>query len=447
MESALEQLIGSMESPDPYATFGQDVQHLQLQAVAELLDRRREEIRVLDRRAVDTGTSSINELQDAVPLLFSHTTYKSYPDAFVSGNNWTGMNSWLSALSTKPVDVDVSGVSGPDEWLARLHSAGHYVFFTSGTSGKCSFVNQTEADRRHTASGMVRGLTWTTGVVPGNDRPVFILGPHIASTRYGDKFNAISDAFGRSGSVYHLFDEPLSIADQQRAARLRSAMAAGTAMPADITAAEEDSTRRAERMSARFVLMTGWIIEHRQEPVVLFGLWPQLFEIMEQAKRRGIEPGDFDGGNVLLTGGGLKGITLPPDYQEQIARYFNIGPGSFHHSYGMQELSTALPKCASGRYHCPPWIVLLPLDEAGEKLVDTSGPVTARFAFIDLLADGHWGGLMSGDQVQIDFGTCQCGRSSPSGWDIVRFRDLGADDDKLNCAGTIDAYVRGAIVD
>ena len=33
-----------------------------------------------------------------------------------------------------------------------------------------------------------------------------------------------------------------------------------------------------------------------------------------------------------------------------------------------------------------------------------SGPATARFAFIDLLADGHWGGLMSGDQVQIDFG-------------------------------------------
>ena len=442
MDSALEQLVGRMESPDPYADFGEDVQHLQLQAVAELLDCRRQEIKVLDRRAVDTGTSSIAKLQDAVPLLFSHTTYKSYPDAFVSGNNWVGMNAWLSALSTKAVDVDVSGVSGPDEWLARLHSAGHYVFFTSGTSGKCSFVNQTEADRRHTASGMVRGLTWTTGVAPGNDRPVFILGPHIASTRYGDKFNAISDAFGRSGSVYHLFDEPLSIADQQRAARLRSAMAAGTAMPADITEAERESAKRAERMSARFDL-----IEHRQEPVVLFGLWPQLFEIMERAKQRGIEPGDFDSGNVLLSGGGLKGNSLPPDYQEQIARYFNIGPGSFHHSYGMQELSTALPKCASGRYHCPPWIVLLPLDDAGEKLVDTSEQATSRFAFIDLMAEGHWGGLMSGDQVQIDFGTCPCGRSSPSVWDIVRFRDLGADDDKLNCAGTIDAYVRGVIAD
>jgi len=201
-----------MDSPDPYAARGEDVPELQLQAVAELLDRRRQEIKVLDRRAVDTGTSSIDELQDAVPLLFSHTTYKSYPDAFVSGNNWTGMNAWLSALSTTPVDVDVSGVSGPDEWLARLHSAGHYVFFTSGTSGKCSFVNQTEADRRHTASGMVRGLTWSTGVAPGNGRPVFILGPHIASTRYGDKFNAISDRFAEPMS-----DDEMSKALEEQA--------------------------------------------------------------------------------------------------------------------------------------------------------------------------------------------------------------------------------------
>jgi len=59
-------------------------------------------------------------------------------------------------------------------------------------------------------------------------------------------------------------------------------------MPADITAAEEDSTRRAERMSARFVLMTGWIIEHRQEPVVLFGLWPQALRDHGAGQARGI---------------------------------------------------------------------------------------------------------------------------------------------------------------
>jgi hypothetical protein len=292
---------------------------------------------------------------------------------------------------------------------------------------------------------MVRGLTWSTGVEPHNDRPVFILGPHLSSTRYGDKFNAISDAFGRNGFVYHLFDEPLSIADQSRTATLRASMAAGTAMPADIAEAETEAADRAKRMTVRFQLMTDWIIKHRSEPVILFGLWPQLFDIMNRAKAQGAAENEFDSGNILLTGGGLKGISLPDDYQEQISRFFNIQPGSFHHSYGMQELSTALPKCSANRYHCPPWIVLLPLDDAGETLVDTSRPTTARFAFIDLLADGHWGGLMSGDQVQIDYGTCPCGRSSPSVWDIARFRDLGVDDDKLNCAGTIDAYVRGAI--
>jgi hypothetical protein len=443
--TAREELTGRIELCDPYAELDKDLVRLQLDAVAELLEVRRRQIKVLDRRAIDSGVSSIGSLQDAVPLLFSHTTYKSYPEAFVAKENWAAMNTWLSALSTQPVDVDVSGVSGPDEWLARLHKAGHFVFFTSGTSGKASFVNQTGADKEITALGMVRGLTWTTGLEPRQDRPVFILGPHLASTRYGDKFDAISDAFGRPGSVYHLFDEPLSIADQRRTATLRVAMSAGTAMPADIATAEAEAADRAERMAARFDLMTEWIVKNAGEPVVLFGLWPQLYDIMLRAREKGAPERHFHSGNVLLTGGGLKGTTLPDDYQQQISSFFNVGPGSFHHSYGMQELSTALPKCRQGRYHCPPWIVLLPLDAGGEQLVDTAQPTTARFGFIDLMAEGHWGGMMSGDQVQVDYGTCGCGRSSPSVWDIVRFRDLGTDDDKLNCAGTIDAYVRGAV--
>jgi hypothetical protein len=444
---ALRQIMRLLEDPDPYADFDEGLARLQIQATDELLTTRRRQIRALDQRAADTDTSSVGSPQDAVPLLFSHTTYKSYPDAFVTKNNWSGMTAWLNALSTVPVAIDTSGLDGPDAWLAQLHAAGHYVFFTSGTTGKCSFINQTDTDRRHTAMGMVRGLTWSTGVQPANDRPVFILGPHLASTRYGDKFNAISDAFGRPGSVYHLFDEPLSIADQQAAAKLRAAMAAGTAMPADIARAEAEARDRASRMALRFDMMTEWIIRHRDEPVILFGLWPQLFEIMVRAKERGTPVRGFHPGTVLLTGGGLKGASLPEDYQQQILEFFNVQPGAMHHSYGMQELSTALPKCRAGRYPCPPWVVLLPVDEAGETLVDIAQPATARFAFVDLLADGHWGGVMSGDRVRVDYATCACGRSSPSVWDVVRYRDLGGDDDKLTCAGTIETYVRGAILD
>jgi hypothetical protein len=35
--------------------------------------------------------------------------------------------------------------------------------------------------------------------------------------------------------------------------------------------------------------------------------------------------------------------------------------------YGLQELNTFMPRCSADRYHVPPWLMLLPLDQAGEK--------------------------------------------------------------------------------
>ncbi|MBP2452829.1 hypothetical protein [Mycolicibacterium lutetiense] len=91
----------------------------------------------------------------------------------------------------------------------------------------------------------------------------------------------------------------------------------------------------------------------------------------------------------------------------------------------------------------PPWVLLLPLDEPGENIVDTSaGPVQVRGAFFDLSLDGRWGGVISGDRIDVDFGACDCGHQGPTiGPDITRYADLGGD--KIACSGTIDAYVGG----
>jgi hypothetical protein len=51
--------------------------------------------------------------------------------------------------------------------------------------------------------------------------------------------------------------------------------------------------------------------------------------------------------------------------------------------------------------------------------------------------------VITGDRISIDFGPCRCGAQSPSiRDDIVRYADIEGDD-KIGCAGTIDAYVRG----
>jgi hypothetical protein len=104
-----------------------------------------------------------------------------------------------------------------------------------------------------------------------------------------------------------------------------------------------------------------------------------------------------------------------------------------------------MPRCQKGsRYHVPPWVVPLILDKEGDSLLPiVEDEYEGRAAFFDLSLDGRWGGVISGDKISIDFSACACGAKGPTIRDnIVRYADLEGDD-KIGCAGTIDAYVRG----
>ena len=149
--SAVETLIAYAKTADPFRNPPADLAELQLAAVRERFKERREQIKVLDKRACDAGISEINTWQDVVPLLFAHTNYKSYPEAFIDNGQWRGMNAWLQTLSAYPTgNIKVEGVRDVDDWLDNARDAGHFIFASSGTSGKSSFLNQSGKDREFT---------------------------------------------------------------------------------------------------------------------------------------------------------------------------------------------------------------------------------------------------------------------------------------------------------
>ena len=84
------------------------------------------------------------------------------------------------------------------------------------------------------------------------------------------------------------------------------------------------------------------------------------------------------------------------------------------------------------------------LDKQGDNLLPMrSGEYEGRAAFFDLSIDGRWGGIISGDKICLDFSPCACGARGPSIRDnVMRYADIEGDD-KIGCAGTVDAYVRG----
>jgi hypothetical protein len=146
----------------------------------------------------------------------------------------------------------------------------------------------------------------------------------------------------------------------------------------------------------------------------------------------------------MFVGGGLKGAQLPPDFLEFIMDTFNLRFDRVYQYYGMQEINTTMPRCGARRYHVPPWLILLLLDSGGDALIPPAeGEAEGRAGFFDLSLDGRWGGVISGDKISVRYGRCECGHEGPTvGYDIARYADLG-DGDKITCAGTIDAYVRG----
>src|SRR5215218_8508534 len=111
MTTVRERLLDWVERPDALAIPNRELEEMQLAAARELFAERRKQIKVLDKRAKDTGVDRIGSLQDLVPLLFAHTVYKSYPASFVETGRWDRMLQWLQTLTVSDLsNTDVSGV-------------------------------------------------------------------------------------------------------------------------------------------------------------------------------------------------------------------------------------------------------------------------------------------------------------------------------------------------
>jgi hypothetical protein len=314
------------------------------------------------------------------------------------------------------------------------------VFVTSGTTGKNSFLPTTREDREFSLRVLLTGMRrrgWDDAT-----RAVFVLGPKYGPNRAPLHFRVLAETFGRPDAQFFLTEEPLRMTDISRIAELNRKLAAGTAKPSEIASFEREQSERQRVMSERLDFLVDKLIELRHEPMFIGGFWSQYWMIVERARERGVSAGEFHPETIITGGGGTKGVAMPPDYQEQILAFFGIPRENVQSGYGMSELSSALSE-VDGRYRPAPWVIPLVLDDSGEKLVhQDSGTVEGRFGFFDVALEGRWGGVISGDRVTADFSTPNISVVSGS---IERYSVLQGGDDRLTCAGTVDAYVRGVM--
>jgi hypothetical protein len=398
------------------------------------------------RLAGEAGIDLVDDLGPLVEqLLVSDDLFKSYSQRWLDENDFGRMNGWLSTIHHRPVQVDVAGVASIDGWIDRLGQQGVLPVYSSGTSGAFSFIPRDRAMWE-----LVRlantcyllplltfdklGAAWQRLLVRGATSLLSPAGFSRLVSRVSVKpFDAVFLDFqgGRTGmqaigeELAPAFRRTTFLYPIRLSANVLRSLRRGPRSEAEFASLQavqvETSTRREQNYGRVVASMASSAAEGKN--VFMFGtpaLFKELCEVMTCAGQRLALPA----GSLILFGGGWKGFggeRIPrPLLVAMIADRLGLDEARILEGYSMTEINVFTVRCDHGRFHIPPLVEPLILDEALRPL---AGPdLRGIFAFLDPLATAYPGFVASGDEVHLVDGPCPCGLSGPAVVEIGRAR-------------------------
>jgi hypothetical protein len=428
-----------------------EVEEFQLRSVRQRLEKLAPRVKALSSQMENSGTTAINTLNDVVPLLFSHTAYKSYPISIVENGRFDRLTQWLSGMTSLDLSgVDATKCTGIDDWFSLLERTTPLMpYHTSGTTGKFSVYPRTsfEAD--------LWGYHHLKRYEGFGDEPAVKLGfnhlrlPHVSpNPRYGRytaqrllKFMAEHLA-PTPEQCYAGTEATLSADLVMLSGRIRMAQAKGELSNLKLSDSMRIAFKRyleeLENRPAQMAAFMYTIVDKlRGKRISIDGNPRLLLPVAQEAAKRGIF-NVFAPDGVMGSGGGGKGIVLPAGWFEQMKAFTGIKHSI--RAYGMTEITGTMRACPTGYFHIPPFFIPYLLDPHTGAVLPRSGTQTGRFACMDLLPTTYWGGIISGDKVTIEWDrTCPCGRKGAHIHDNVsRYSEEVTGDDKITCAATVD---------
>ena len=424
-----------------------ELDDLQREAMAVRFADHRETIPSVRSAVERTGTTELREPEDVVPLLFAHAAYKSYPAALLDRKRYDQLTRWLDKLTKHDLShLDVSGCTDIDSWIEVLDEQTPLeVITSSGTTGTLSIIPK---DKRGAEVNMGNWRVMyfqTFGVEPRPedlDPQVDVIWPNFASGKLGHL--RMASMFrrwftGGDESRFHaLYGDAVGTDLMFLASKLRAAAARGeldrVEIDPDLLARKSEFESLQARMPddmARFLQEK--LRELAGKRVFVMGSYNLLYELATEGLSRGVEA-VFAPGSVVASGGGAKGIVLPPDWQEPVLKFFGVDHLSM--GYGMSEISAMHMMCESGRYHVQPWVIPYVLHPDTNEPYPREGVQVGRAAFYDPAYDAHWSGIMSGDEIELSYEPCSCGRTTLHiAPEIERYSEKQGDD-RITCAAT-----------
>jgi hypothetical protein len=336
-----------------------------------------------------------------IPLV-SHRFYKTYlegPD-FVK---------WLSQISMVDFNLEFSKKNPSiDDIINVLSEKGLYASYSSGTSGRFSFIPKDWLTfiRSQYALGKM-GISEILGHWYEPKAHAYLLGPNPSKTNmWVGKVVSLMD---------HVYEDVQYAIDKEITTKIvRISMGDIRGLSEKVVAKVIQIMRKTQSIIPDII---NWLEKRESNGDKIFiAEAPFIFQrVLFELERQG-RNFDFGENGAVITGGGWKlheEEKIPmKKFRESVERILGIPEENNVDLYTMVEGNWHAIQCPEGRYlHLPPSIVFpMVLDE-------TMNPVgfgeTGRFAFIDPLANSYPGTIITGDIVKLYENCPVCNRTGP----------------------------------
>lgn len=423
---------------------------LQTAAMKKRFAEHVESIEIVRNLANKLEISEVEEFNDLVPMLFPHTVFKSYPPALIDRKRFDLLTQWLNKVTSYDLsNVDASGCESLDEWLDLLDAETPLeVITSSGTTGTISLIPKSALGALYNMKIWRCFLFQTFGEEPTEEQmnPVVdVIWPNFSKGKLGHlrMANMLKTEFtdGDESRFHALYDQAIDTDLMFLASKMQAAASKGELDRLEIDPkllARKDEfiemqARRPDDMAKFFVTCAE---ELQGKRIFTTSAYPILYQVAKDGLDRGMK-GVFSKDSAILTGGGTKGFVLPDNFMDVIREF--TGVDTIQEGYGMSEISAFHWACENNHYHLVPWVIPFLLDPDTSEPLPRKGVQTGRAAFYDLVNESHWGGVISGDEITIDWDTpCGCGRNSVHiHHDIMRYSEKeGIQDDRISCSAT-----------
>jgi hypothetical protein len=432
---------------DLYAIPREAREALQLEAVRINFAQMRERIPALKKLADRQGVERIENLDDVLPVCFDHRVLKNYPIHIIEQRDFAKLTAWLDKLTAHDLTrVDLTGLTTIEEWLGRLEAYGMLVTYSSGTTGKLSFVPRSLDEygpwRQHfysvnrASNGVDAHTTKLPTFFPG------YRGGYQTMLKMMSMFNM--EMAGGPEHYHTLYDSHIPADLMALSGRLQAAEDKGEVERLGLDPALLDQRRAMlEQGRRREAHMEEWfgklIQQYRGQRVKIGGTFADLYRVAKAGLDKGMRC-EFAPGSILTGGGGMKGYKdAPADWEDQVKYFFGVN--WLGNQYGFSECMGNAPVCPEGFFHFLPYAVPLLMDAEGNSM-PREGVKTGRLALVDPIPVSYWGGFVSGDEVTMHWDEdCPCGWGGPrAAKTIRRFAESEGGDDKITCAGSQQAY-------